>query len=331
MAVATLLKSPFYGILATGIASAAYLHSLDHARKRIQGVHISEAGNPDAQRVAIIAHPYVRRLLLWMKSHVEGMRALVYYSCLCSDKANALSDPAEKDKWSGLLTVLFPVFRRYAGTTGFKVTEAAIQVHGRYGFFTDYPVQQFLRDIIPLSWWEHDGGSLTLLYIAQVMGQRDGRDFANLLAEMNRTITEYGDLDAVKDLARDVQNRVNLLGEMGLYFADCFKNGKALVPISNGAPLIDLMGDVCLAWLLLWQAGIAVKRRAAIFRENHIDPLEPAKANEFLGKNKEAAFYDGKVYSARYFIKNVLPRVDSIACAIRSEDLSLMSVHDDGF
>ena len=331
MAVSMLQRSPYYGILATGIASAAYLHSVEHAKNRIQGAHVSDAANPDAKRVPIISHPYVRQLLLWMKSHVEGMRAAVYYSCLCLDKANALSDPGEREKWAGLLTVLFPVFRRYTGTTGFKVTEAAIQVHGRYGFFSDYPVQQFLRDIIPLSWWELDGGQGTLLYITQMMGQRDGRDFSNLVAEMNRTLEEFGDIDGLRDLVGAVQARVNLLGEMGLYCVNCFKNEKALVPISSGAQIIDFIGDICLAWLLFWQAGIATKRLDAIFRENRIDPRDTAARDSFLSRNEGAAFYHGKVHGARYFIKNVLPQADALAAAIRSEDPSIMSIHDAGF
>jgi hypothetical protein len=259
------------------------------------------------------------------------MRAAVYYSCLCLDKANALSDPGEREKWAGLLTVLFPVFRRYAGTTGFKVTEAAIQVHGRYGFFSDYPVQQFLRDIIPLSWWELDGGQGTLLYITQMMGQRDGRDFSNLVAEMNRTLKEFGDIDGLRDLAGAVQTRVNLLGEMGLYCVNCFKNEKALVPISSGAQIIDFIGDICLAWLLFWQAGIATRRLDAVFRENRIDPRDSAAISSFLSRNEDAAFYHGKVHGARYFIKNVLPQADALAAAIRSEDPSIMSIHDAGF
>jgi alkylation response protein AidB-like acyl-CoA dehydrogenase len=331
MAVSTLQRSPYYGILATGIASAAYLHSVEHAKNRIQGAHVSEAADPDARRVPIIAHPHVRQLLLWMKSHVEGMRAVVYYSCLCLDKANALSDPGEREKWAGLLTVLFPVFRRYAGTTGFKVTEAAIQVHGRYGFFSDYPVQQFIRDIIPLSWWELDGGQFTLLYITQMMGQRDGRDFSNLVAEMNRTLKEFGEIDSLRDLAGEVQSRVNLLREMGLYFVNCFKNEKALVPISNGAQIIDFIGDICLAWLLFWQAGIATRRLDAIYGEHRIDPRDPEALSSFLNRNEDAAFYHGKVHGARYFIKNVLPQADALAAAIRSEDLSVMSIHEAGF
>ena len=331
MAVSTLQRSPWYGIAATGIASAAYLHSLEHARNRIQGAHVSEAANPDARRIPIIGHPYVRQLLLWMKSHVEGMRALVYYGCLCLDKANALSDPGEREKWAGLLTVLFPVVRRFAGTTGFKVTEAAVQVHGRYGFFSDHPVQQFLRDIIPLSWWELDGGQFTLLYITQMMGQRDGRDFANLLAEMNRTLEEFGSVNGLRDLAGAVKSRVNLLGEMGRQCVQCFKTGKALLPISYGTQVIELIGHTCLAWALFWQAGIATKRLDALLAENRIDPRDTAARDSFLSQSEDAAFYDGKVHGARYFITNVLPQADALAAAIRSDDLSIMSIHDRSF
>ncbi len=164
-----------------------------------------------------------------------------------------------------------------------------------------------------------------------MMGQRDGRDFANLLAEMERTIAEYGDVEGIRDLCRDVQKRVNLLGEMGRFVADCFRNGKALTPIANGEPIIGVLGDVCIAWVLLWQAGIAEKSLDAILRGNGIGPGDAAKRGAFLGQNKEAAFYDGKLQSARYFIKNVLPQADGLATAIMNEDLSIMAVHDDGF
>lgn len=96
MFMESLLKCPFYGAVSSGIASAAYLHTVDYSRKRVHGPHISEINTPDAQPVPIIAQPFVRQRLLWMKSHVEGLRALVYYGCLCLDKANSLSDTAEK-------------------------------------------------------------------------------------------------------------------------------------------------------------------------------------------------------------------------------------------
>jgi hypothetical protein len=329
--IAALRASPFYGVISTGIASAAYLHSLEHARTRVSGPHISEVQNPDAKSVALIAHPFVRRRLLWMKAQVEGMRALVYYCCLCHDKATALSDPAEKEKWSGLRDVLFSVGRHYTAERGQQIAETAIKMLGRFAYYNDYPVHQFMRDIIPIGSWEGDASGNILFYLTQLLGQRNGQDFGNLLKEIGRSIKEYGEVEGVRDLTPDLEARVALLRDMGLHVATCLKEGKAIQPICNGMPLVYFMGDICVGWLLFWQAGIAAKRLAAILKENGIDGGDPARRNEFLSRNKEAAFYDGKIHSARFYIKNILPEVDGVATAIRNEDLSLMAVHDNSF
>jgi alkylation response protein AidB-like acyl-CoA dehydrogenase len=326
-----LLKCTFYGAVSTGIASAAYLHTLDYTRKRVHGAHISELQNPEAKPVPIIAQPFVRQRLLWMKSHVEGLRALVYYGCMCLDKSNALTDAAEKEKWSGINDILFPTFRHYAAEKAFRVAETAVKMHGRSGYFNDYPVHQFMRDIIPFGWWEGDAGANNLFYLTQVLGQRDGQDFANLLGAMKRTVGEFRAVAGLADLAADLEKRVDLLGAMGLFLADCFKAGKVLVPISNGLPFIHFMGDICLAWMLFWQAGIAARSLAGICDAKGVDPGDQAQRSALLSQDKQAAFYDGKLQSARFFIKNVLPQVDGLAAAIKSEDLSSMAIHEAGF
>jgi hypothetical protein len=118
---------------------------------------------------------------------------------------------------------------------------------------------------------------------------------------------------------------------MGMFFSSCAKEGKLLVPISNATPFVHLMGNICLGWLLFWQAGISAKMLNTIFEENHIDPKDTAKRNEIINTKKEAAFYDGKVLGARYYIKNILPQADSIAKAVKSEDLSVMAINNASF
>ncbi len=331
MFIGSLLKCTFYGAISTGIASAAYRHTLDYSRKRVHGAHISELENPEAQPVPIIAQPFVRRRLLWMKANVEGLRALVYYGCMCLDKANALTDPADKEKWSGINDILFPTYRHYAAEKAFQVAELAVKMQGRSGYFNDYPVHQFMRDIIPFGWWEGDAGANNLFYLTQVLGQNDGQDFANLLGEMKRTLDEFGKTEGLADLAGELGQRVNLLGTIGLFLADCFKTGKVMVSFSNALPFIQFMGDICLGWMLFWQAGIAARSLAEIYQESGVDPKDDARRNELLISNKQAAFYDGKLKAARFFIKNVLPQVDALAAAMKSEDLSSMAIQEAGF
>jgi hypothetical protein len=85
-----------------------------------------------------------------------------------------------------------------------------------------------------------------------------------------------------------------------------------MIPVANATPFLMLMGQVVMAWMLLWQAGVAKEKLAA-----------PAAADR--------AFYEGKVASARYFIKHVLPEADAAAKAIKSGDLSMMEIADEAF
>ena len=68
------------GLQGLGTATAAYEHAVEYAKQRLQGAEIFEFKNPEAPQVPIIRHADIRRLLLWMKAHVEGCRALLYYT-----------------------------------------------------------------------------------------------------------------------------------------------------------------------------------------------------------------------------------------------------------
>ena len=56
-------------------AAVAYAFASQYARERIQGRHF---GVRDAGRVPIVEHEDVRRMLLDMKAHTEGIRAMIF-------------------------------------------------------------------------------------------------------------------------------------------------------------------------------------------------------------------------------------------------------------
>jgi len=223
------------------------------------------------------------------------------------------------------------VCRIYTADAGFRVAETAIQVHGRYGYFKGSPVEQFIRDIKINSIWELTTGIHSLIFVAQTMPQRDGQNFARLLERMGHTIETYGNVEGIGDLAQDVHGKIQLLGQIGMFFGRCAQKGNLLVPVSNATPFMHLMGHVCMGWLLFWQAGIAAQKLASILDTNNIDPLDSQQKGQFLDQNREAAFYEGKVLGARYFIKNILPQAEALAKGIQSEDLSLMALPVNGF
>ena len=75
------------GLQGLGIAERAYQAARDYAKERVQG---RPAGQRSGDRVTIIHHPDVRRMLLTMKSQIEAMRAFgVRAGRRCRSRAQA--------------------------------------------------------------------------------------------------------------------------------------------------------------------------------------------------------------------------------------------------
>ena len=81
------------GLQGVAIAERAYQHALTYAKERVQG---PEAGVRGGDKVPIIRHQDVRRMLMSMKAQVEAMRALAYFTAASLDKATHHPDAAAR-------------------------------------------------------------------------------------------------------------------------------------------------------------------------------------------------------------------------------------------
>ena len=229
------------GIQSLSSASIAYLHALQYAKERLQGSSLMEMRNPEAPRVPIIQHPDVRRMLLWMKAHTDGFRALLYFSALCGDRVRAAAEENDKEKWQGFLEILTPICKAYCSDMGFRVTETAIQIYGGYGYCSEYPVEQFLRDEKICSIYEGANGIQALDLVGRKLGLKKGLYFMNLLGEMGATVGKYKPV--LPEMAADVQAAANTLAEVAMLFAASGKAGKFMVPRGERLPLFDAHGE----------------------------------------------------------------------------------------
>jgi hypothetical protein len=76
-----------------------------------------------------------------------------------------------------------------------------------------------------------------------------------------------------------------------------------------------------MAWMHLWRATITLPKLSAMTGG------DPAK----ISGNKEAAFYDGLVKTARYFITSVLPTTLGAMNSIQAMDDSVALMVSDNF
>ncbi|NPU85228.1 MAG: acyl-CoA dehydrogenase [Syntrophaceae bacterium] len=319
------------GIQSLSAGSIAYLHALQYARERIQGSSLSDVRNPEAPRVPIIRHADIRRMLLWMKAHVEGFRVLTYYAAYCLDLAHACETEEEREKRMGIVEILTPICKAYCSDMAFRVTELAVQVYGGYGYCAEYPVEQFLRDVKIASIYEGANGIQALDLVGRKLGLKKGLCFLGLVGEMNASADRYGENPALKAMADDVRRAVNVLVETAAYFSESAGSGKYLIPVGNAYPFLMMMGKVVMAWLLLWEAGVAQERLENLCGWKGTEPVTAKTLASLSGDHADAAFYVGKIAAATYFIKHVLPEVEAAVKSIRSGDLSMIDIPEECF
>jgi alkylation response protein AidB-like acyl-CoA dehydrogenase len=293
-------------------ASASYLNAVNYARDRVQGKHLLKMMEEGAPAVPIIQHPDVRRMLLKMKSLVEGMRSLLYYHGYLEDLKHLAEDAAEAARLQGMIELLTPIVKGYVTDRAFEVCSEGVQVYGGYGFIRDYPQEQLLRDCRITQIYEGTNGIQAMDLLGRKLGMNKGKPVMDLLGEMNKTIAGAKEIPGLEDLAADLQRAVKKLGDVGMHMGMTAMSPQMLNAFAFAHPFMEVTGDVAMAWMLLWRASIAGRK------------IENA------GK-KDRAFYQGQLKSAEYFIKSVLPVTLGKMDAILANNGAVVEISEDAF
>ena len=274
------------GVQALAAASAAYLDALEFARTRIQGPRL---GSKELTPVAIINHPDIRRMLMTMKAYTEGMRSLIYFVAHTEDRKQFAECDDEKERCRNLIDILIPVAKGYVSDRAVELCNMGLQVFGGYGYISEYPMEQRLRDVRITPIYEGTNGIQAMDLLGRKLGRKQGRLFMDLLGEMKKTVADGKSVPRTAPLARKLDASVDMLGETAMRIGMAAMGPDLHKAFSFACPFLDVTGDVCMAWMLLWRAVLA------------------SRALEKGAGAKETLFYEGQVKSAQFFIEAVLP------------------------
>jgi len=319
----------FVGMQGLGHASAAYLHALQYARERFQGAPVEKMKDADAPRAPIIDHPDVRRMLMFMKSSTEGMRAMLHLAAYCIDRERAAETEEERELFQGHVDLLIPICKSVGSDLGFRVCETAIQIYGGYGFISEYPVEQFMRDCKIASLYEGTNGIQALDLVGRKLTMKRGQLFKNALNTSNEMLAKIRMNFRLRDLVQIYEEAQENLVQVTKFFALKSMTDEFHVPVLYAKPYLDLFGDVVMGFLLLWQAYLADRRLQEIYRDHNAKDEKARK--KLLEENRSAAFYFGKIASAQFFMNQVLTQASGKARAIMNNDKSALEIPVDGF
>ncbi|GAA1748710.1 acyl-CoA dehydrogenase [Luedemannella helvata] len=312
------------GTKAIATLSTGYLNALEYAKSRVQGADLIENTNKAAPRVTITHHPDVRRSLALQKSYAEGLRALVCYTSSWQDKVRIALDAGDEktaryaEKVNDLL---LPLVKGVGSERAYELLgHESLQTFGGSGFLQDYPLEQYIRDAKIDTLYEGTTAIQSLDLIFRKIVKNNGKALMTVAGEIQAFLeAESGngqlkeERQALATALEDVQGMLGvLLGWLGAVQGgetrELYKVG-----LSSRRVLLAL-GDLIVGWLLQRQAEVAL---AALGR----DGLSEA----------DKYFYEGKVASARFFAREVLPRLSSDKVIVERTTLDVMDLPEEAF
>jgi hypothetical protein len=266
--------------------------------------------------VAIIEHPDVRRMLMDMKARVEGIRALAVKLAVHMDRIRAAGagDGDAVVYHQGQIDLLVPLLKAYATDEAFTICATAIQVHGGAGYLQDHPVEQYCRDAKIFSIYEGTNHIQALDLVGRKLGQKGGANLQAFFKDVSGFVARNRDHAELGAAVVTLAGAVEALQATAMRFLGYSTSGKFDLVALSANRFLEMMAETTVAWLLLEGALIAGKA-AADLGDDHPDK----------------AFYQGRVHSALYYARNVLPGVAHKATLVAAEDRSALDLPESAF
>jgi butyryl-CoA dehydrogenase len=298
------------GLNGVATAMVAYHEAVAYARERPQG---RPAGLRDATRPQspIIEHADVRRMLLRQKAIVEGGLSLLLAASYQADVAMHGADEDSRKRAQLLVDLMTPVAKTFPAERGFESNALAVQVHGGYGYSSEYPPEAWLRDQKLNSIHEGTTGIQGLDLLGRKVVAGGGAALQAFTEEVGATVAraraagvEASWCEALERALGEATELVGALGTRGM-------SGEVELMLRHSADFLDLFSVLAVAWRWLAQA---------------------AAAKEGLARGGgDADFYEGKLAAAQYWFAAELPRVPLLAALCRTGEDSYARMRPEWF
>lgn len=301
------------GLTGASIATGAYHAALEYAKERPQSRRLHKKSALDNPQIPIIEHPDVRRMLLFQKAVVEGSLSLLTEVSIYADKAHAIEDSEEKDRYFKLLELLTPVAKTYPCEAGVQACSSAVQVFGGYGFTEDFPVEQYYRDIRITPIYEGTTGIQSLDLLGRKVLMEKGAAIKLLYNEIFATVTEATSVEGLANYAGELKTELADLQMVTTHLAKVAQGGDVELFLSDANLYMEQFSLVTIAWQWL-KMGVAAKRKLLATSGENSDEIN---------------FLESKIQTMKYFFHYELPKTMALSKRLMdAEEITILREKD---
>jgi alkylation response protein AidB-like acyl-CoA dehydrogenase len=310
------------GCQSLGVASSAYMHAITYAKNRVQGKSPLETLDPNAKSIEIINHPDVKRMLLYMKSYVEAMRAIILFGGHIRD-LETYGTGEEKEDAKRLSEFLRPILKAGNSDAAFRVASEAVQTYGGYGFCSDYPVEQMIRDAKILAIYEGTNGIQSMDFtLRKLVLDANQKNYNTVKKLMTKDLEKAKGVVDAKYL--DIFERgIKKFDESIEFIKGQMMTGKLLQIFMEATPLQQSYTLLVYAWQHVRMLTVSQPKWNKI-----AGGKTGADLNKLIEDSPDAAFYCGKVLSSQFFISSEFPKMFGQLETIMIADEAPLNAHN---
>jgi acyl-CoA dehydrogenase len=269
------------GVQGLALADRAYQSALQYAKERVQFRDVASR-SPEPKR--IIEHPDVRRMLMWMKSQNEAMRALAYVTAASLDFAHKHPDEKVRKEHKAFVDLMIPVVKGWCTETAIEVCSNALQVFGGIGYIEETGIAQQYRDVRITTIYEGTTGIQALDLVGRKLAQDMGATASRVIKQMQETVAAVSS-EELKPIVDALGKAIAALAETS-QFIGMSAMGDLRKAVACSVPYLKLWGITAGGWQMLRSAQIAADKIAA--------------------GDSEAEFYRAKIATAKFYASHVL-------------------------
>jgi hypothetical protein len=252
-------------------------------------------------------------MLLRQKAIVEGGLALLASTARTADLAAHATDVEERRRAKLLLDLLTPVAKSFPAEAGFEATALALQVHGGYGYSSEFLPEAWLRDQKLNSLHEGTTGIQGLDLLGRKAIADGGAALHAFSEEVTRTLSRAKAAGLEATWAEQLAEALAELVDTSTALAARGAAGDVDGMLAHSNDYLTLFGVVAIGWQWLSMAAVAQQALGA----------GPSA--------QEVAFYRGKLAAAHYWVVTELPRVPALAALCRSAEGSFVQMLPEWF
>ncbi len=294
------------GLQGVGLSERAYQNALRYSLDRLQTRSLSGPKFPDKPADPIIVHPDVRRMLLTVKSLVEGSRLLALHAGTLIDVAHHAEDAAEREQADVLVSFLTPISKACQTEWAIENTYNALQCFGGHGYIREHGMEQLARDARITTLYEGTTGIQALDLMGRKTASTKAAGLKLFLAQIEAFAKEH---EGDASLAEFILPLRQKAAEWATLTQGVLQRA-AGNPEEIGAASTDYLfysGYVALAYW--WARSVAAAEASA----------------------HSNAFKQSKRETARFYFARILPRTLAHAAAIESGAAPLMAMDAERF